>query len=275
MNDIKYLEEKAHEIRTEMLNACIATGTGHLTSSLSCVDILVALYHGEIMLHYPYDPDDKSRDRFILSKAHASPALYAVLADCGYFKKNKLLKTAKKDGIFGIHTQMDVPGIEITAGALGHGFGISVGMALTAKRDRKGHLVFSLLSDGECYEGSIWESAMFAANNNLNNLTAIIDRNYLCATDFTEDFAPLEPLRDKWLSFGWIVEEIDGNNMSEIINSLKHVRSRRHSRPKVIIAKTVKGAGIDYICDSPLWHSSAPRGADVIKCRKSLKEGRV
>ncbi len=116
---------------------------------------------------------------------------------------------------------------------------------------------------------------MFAANNNLNNLTAIIDRNYLCATDFTENFSPLEPLKDKWLAFGWNVEIINGNNMCKIVESLKYVRSRRSAKPKVIIAETVKGAGIEYICDAPLWHSSAPKGKDAKKCIEALKESKL
>ena len=265
------LKKKSYEIRKTMLEMCIKAGTGHVTSSLSCIDILVSLYHGGIMKFDPQNPDWEGRDRFILSKGQASPALYAVLADIGFFDKNELDRFAQKDGKFGVHLQHDVPGVEITSGALGHGLGIAAGMALGAKMNQELYLVYALLGDGECYEGSIWETAMFASHNKLNNLVGIIDRNYLCVTDFTENLIELEPMEDKWLSFGWDVVRVDGHSFESIIDVLNKVRSRRSSKPLVIIADTVKGEGIECISNIPLWHGAAPKGKEIENCMLDLE----
>jgi transketolase len=265
------LKKKSYEIRKTMLEMCIKAGTGHVTSSLSCIDILVSLYHGGIMKFDPQNPDWEGRDRFILSKGQASPALYVVLADIGFFDKNELNRFAQKDGKFGVHLQHDVPGVEITSGALGHGFGIAAGMALGAKMNQELYLVYALLGDGECYEGSIWETAMFASHNKLNNLVGIIDRNYLCVTDFTENLIELEPMEDKWLSFGWDVVRVDGHSFESIIDVLNKVRSRRSSKPLVIIADTVKGEGIECISNIPLWHGAAPKGKEIENCMLDLE----
>lgn len=272
MLDMTDLLLKSQQMREWVFEVCVNAKTGHLTSSLSCTEILVALYYGGIMKHDPNNPKWSDRDRFILSKGQASPILYAILADCGYYNKSELSKFAQLDGIFGVHLQKSVQGVEITAGSLGHGFNIATGMALVAKKDRTHNMVFTLLGDGECYEGSIWEAAMFAGHNRLNNLVAIIDRNYLCATDFTEECLAIEPLADKWESFGWEVTRINGNHVWEVVNALKYVRSRRSTKPQMIIADTVKGAGIRCTCDQPLWHSRTPiKCEDINKCRKELK----
>ena len=160
--------------------------------------------------------------------------------------------------MFAVHLQQDVPGVEITAGSLGQGFGIAAGIALGAKMDRKLYNVYALLGDGECYEGSIWETAMFASHNRLNNLITIIDRNYLCVTDFTENLIALEPFEEKWNSFGFNVIRIDGHSFEEILAALGGQRSRPSDKPTVIIADTVKGHGIDSLCYDPLWHGRAP-----------------
>ena len=269
MINIKELIKKSRQISCDILEMCINAKTGHLTSSLSCTDILVALYYG-VIRHNPKNPKCDERDRFILSKGQASPALYTILADCGYYNKKELDKFAQKDGIFGVHLQKNVPGVEITTGSLGHGLNVGSGMALALKKDRKLNLVFVLLGDGECHEGSVWESAMFASSQHLNNLVAIIDRNFLCATDFTENCVALEDLKDKWTSFGWDVERVNGHDMQALIDVLSSVRSRTTNKPKMIIADTVKGFGIPYICDRPLWHSRAPKGDDIDKCRTAL-----
>lgn len=267
---ISKLEKKSYEIRKTVLEMCIKAGTGHVTSSMSCIDILVALYYGNIMRYDPKNQDWKGRDRFILSKGQASPALYAILADCGYFPKKKLNGFAQKDGIFGVHLQHDVPGVEITSGSLGLGFGVGAGMALGAKMNRELYMTFALLGDGECYEGSIWETALFASHNRLNNLVAIVDRNYICATDFVENLITLEPIEEKWKSFGWDVERIDGHSFEVILDALNSVRSRRSSKPLVIIADTVKGEGIECLSDNPLWHGIAPKGKDAEEARVCL-----
>ncbi|MFH1360940.1 MAG: transketolase [Candidatus Omnitrophota bacterium] len=262
-DDIGELKNKASQIRKIVLNMCIKAGTGHVTSSMSCVDILVALYHGGLLNHDPKKPEWSERDRFILSKGQASPVLYAVLADCGYFSTRDLNLFAQKDGKFGVHLQNSVPGVEITAGSLGQGFGTAAGIALGAKMNRELYLVCTLLGDGECYEGSIWETAMFASHNRLNNLVAIVDRNFLCVTDFTENLIALEPMADKWKSFGWDVICIDGHKMEEIIEAFKRVRSRRSAKPLVVIADTVKGEGIESFCYRPICHGIAPKGDEA------------
>jgi len=268
---ITKLGKKAYQIRKEMLDMCIKAGTGHVTSSLSCIDILVSLYYGNIMRHDPKNPKWEGRDRFILSKGQASPALYTILADLGYFDKKDLEGFAQKGGRFGVHLQYDVPGVEITAGSLGHGLGVAAGIALGAKMNRDLYLTFVLLGDGECYEGSVWETAMFASHNRLNNLIAIVDRNYLCVTDFTENLIRLEPMEEKWLSFGWNVQRIDGHSFDELLCTLNTVRSRRSDMPLMIIADTFKGEGVECITNIPLWHGMAPKGKEAEICRIDLE----
>jgi len=270
MARIKKLEKKSFQIRQTVLDMCIKAQTGHVTSSLSCIDILVALHYGDILRLDPQKPEWNERDRFVLSKGQASPALYAVLADMGFFPSEQLELFAQAGGAFGVHLQHSVPGVEITSGSLGQGFGVAAGLALGAKMNRELHMVISLLGDGECYEGSIWETAMFASHNNLNNLVAIMDRNYLCVTDFTENLVQLEPMDEKWLSFGWEVKRINGHSFQELLGSLEFIRSRRSNKPLMIIADTVKGEGIECISNIPLWHGSAPTGEMAQVCKIDL-----
>lgn len=252
------LKAIAKNIRKTMLEMCIMAKTGHVTSSMSSVDILVALYYGNIMRHDPKNPKWENRDRFILSKGQASPAYYTVLAELGYFDKSELGKFSKEGGKFSVHLQKDIPGVEITAGSLGQGFGVAAGIALGAKMNRELYMTYVLLGDGELYEGSIWETAMFASHNRLNNLVTIIDRNYLCVTDFTENLVQLEPLEDKWASFGFNVIRLDGHSIDAIIKAIIPLRSRISSKPTVIIADTIKGKGVKSMCYDPQWHGLAP-----------------
>lgn len=270
--DFKVLEEKALYIRNQVLDMCVRAGTGHVTSSFSCAEILVALYYGGILRYDTSNPKWDGRDRFILSKGQASPILYAVLADVGFFPKTQLDKFCEADGPFGVHLQSDVPGVEVTTGSLGHGLGIGAGMTLAARMDRKTYMTFVLLGDGECHEGSIWESAMFAGHQKLNNLIAIIDRNWLCVTDFTENCVSLTPLDEKWKAFGWKVININGHSFAEIFNALDGVRSRRLNKPLVIIASTVKGKGISFMEDQPLWHGMAPKGKEAEMAKIELSK---
>ncbi len=269
MND--QLKKKAWEIRRHVLKMCVKAGTGHVTSSMSCVDILTVLYRGCVMRHDPANPTWPERDRFILSKGQASPALYVVLADCGYFSMKDLDGFAQEDGKFGVHLQNSVPGVEITCGSLGQGFGFAAGVALGAKMNRDLFLTFTLLGDGECYEGSIWETAMFASHNHLNNLVAIVDRNYLCVTDFTENIVSLEPMADRWRSFGWDVICVDGHSIPELLKALDRVRSRKSTKPTAIIADTVKGEGVESFCYQPVCHGIAPKGEQAKKALEELE----
>ncbi len=268
---VKELEAKAKEIRQLVLDMCCNAGTGHVTSAFSCVEILVALYHGGCLRYDPKNPNWDCRDRFIMSKGQASVLLYPILADVGYFPREELQRFCHAQGKFGVHLQHDVPGAEITSGSLGHGFGIATGIALAGKMDQELYMVYSLLGDGECYEGSIWEAAMFASHNRLNNLVAIVDRNHLCVTNFTENMLELEPMEDKWRSFGWNVVSIDGHSFEEILNVLDRVRARKSSRPLVIIADTVKGQNVSFMCYEPLWHGISPGGDQAVCAREELR----
>lgn len=266
------LKKKSHELREKVLEMCIKAGTGHVTSCLSCTEILVALYYGGTLRFDSQRPKWEQRDRLILSKGQASPLLYAILADLGFFPSQELDHFAQPGGIFGVHLQHDVPGVEITAGALGHGFGVAAGLALAARMNRELFLTFVILGDGELYEGSIWETAMFAAHQRLNNLVAVIDRNYLCTTDFTENLVELEPLADKWRSFGWNVEKVDGHSLEQLLTLLKGARSRKSSRPLMIIADTVKGEGVECMGNIPLYHGIPPREEHTERAREQLKK---
>jgi len=272
MKNTDKLKEKARELRNLTLDMCVRAGTGHLTSSFSCAEILTALYYGNVLRHNPSNPKWEERDRFVLSKGQASPILYATLADLGFFPKEWLDSFNQKDGRFAVHLQNDIPGVEISSGSLGHGLGIGAGMALAAKMDKKDYFTFVLLGDGECYEGSIWESAMFAGHNNLNNLITIIDRNGLCVTDFTENLVRLEPLDEKWRAFGWYVRRVNGHSIDELLDALKDFRTRKRSSPYLIIADTIKGKGAPYIEGQISWHGLAPQGQDADIVKKEIND---
>jgi len=273
ISKITELEKKANYMRNQVLDMCVRAGTGHVTSSFSCTEILVALYYGGILRYDVSNPKWEERDRFILSKGHVSPLLYAILADLGFFPESEIWKFCQADGIFGVHLQNDVPGVEITAGSLGCGLGIAAGVALAAKMNREDHFTFALLGDGECYEGSVWESAMFAGHYELNNLIALIDRNWLCATDFTEDIIRLTPLDEKWKSFGWRVVTVNGHSFEDILRPLDRFRSKQLNAPLVIIANTIKGKGISFMENELFWHSVAPKGeqAEIAKSELTKK----
>jgi transketolase len=204
-----------------------------------------------------------------MSKGQASVLLYPILADVGYFPKEDIKSFCKAEGKFGVHLQHSVPGAEITSGSLGMGFGVATGIALAAKQNSELHMTYSLLGDAECNEGSIWEAAMFAGHNKLNNLVAIVDRNYLGVTNFTENMLQIEPLEEKWRSFGWNVISIDGHSFEEILDVLSGVRSRQSSKPLAVISKSVKGKGVSFMSDKPLWHGVPPTSEEDISSAKA------
>lgn len=276
LRNVARLEQKANYIRNLILDMCVKAGTGHVTSSFSCTELLVALYYGGILRYNVSNPKWAGRDRFILSKGQASPLLYAILADLGFFPKRELGKFCQADGLFGVHLQRDVPGVEITTGSLGHGLGISAGIALAAKMDKKSYMTIALLGDGECHEGSIWESAMFASHHGLNNLVAIIDRNWYCVTGHTENIVRLNPMDKKWQSFGWRFAVINGHSFEEIFSVLDGLRSRQDKSPLVIVANTVKGKGVSFMENKPLWHGIAPKGKQAKMAKLELiKRGKA
>lgn len=271
--DVNYLQKKAHELRNAVFEMTTKAGTGHLTSSLSCVEIMTSLYYGNIMKYDPHNEYWAKRDYFIMSKAQASPLLYTILADVGYFPQSDLELFAQKNGKMGVHLQCSVSGSEITAGSLGCGFGIAAGLALAFKQNRDNNrMVYTLLGDGECYEGSVWETAEFVAHNRLNNLVTIIDRNYVCATHFIEDELSNEPFADKWKAFGFEVEVVDGHDFEQIMPVLKNAHSHRRIKPLVVIANTVKGKGIPMIEDDWHWHGIAVPRELADKARKELNQ---
>jgi len=193
-----------------------------------------------------------------------------LLADLGFFPVLELSRYSQDGGMLGGHSDIRVPGVEITSGSLGHGLGIAAGVALGAKLDGKDYLTFVVLGDGECQEGSIWEAAMFAGHHNLNKLVAIVDRNRLGAEDFTENTSRLAPFADKWEAFGWEVRSIDGHSIDEIMTALSDCRTRQSPKPLMIIANTIKGKGIPSLENTPKAHHTLPRGEEVIRARKDL-----
>lgn len=267
--NINKLEEKANWVRRQTLEMCVRANTGFLASAFSSVELLVALYYGDILRFNAANPEWDERDRFFLSKGHAI-TLYPILADLGFFSISELDRFCQEDCMLGAIAENNIPGTEAVSGSLGHGLGIATGTALAAKMDGKSYISVALLGDGECQEGSVWESAMFAGHHELNNLVAIVDRNFLGVTDFTENFLRLNPFEDKWNSFGWEAATINGHSFEEIFAALKDFRQRSSNKPLVIIANTIKGKGVSFMENKPLWHARVVSGEQVEIARKEL-----
>ena len=261
----------AKEIRKKIVNMVYESQATHLGSALSCVDILTVLYFGIAHLD-PKNPADEARDRCILSKGHAASALYATLAARGFFPE-KVLEDYCKDGsaLVGHVTRKSVPGVEVSTGSLGHGLAMGAGMALAAKRDNACHRVFVLLSDGECDEGSVWETALFAGHHQLDNLVGIVDYNKIQSFGSTKEVLDLEPFCAKWQAFKWSVKEIDGHNYSEIEEALSRVPFKE-GKPSVIIAHTVKGKGLPFLENTLLSHYKKLTKEELIISLKALEE---
>lgn len=244
------------------------TGRGsHVGSGLSCADILAVLYHSILRVN-PAEPATPERDRFIMSKGHAAAALYAVLAECGFFPVSDLQLHYQNGSLLSGHVSHRVPGVDFSTGSLGHGLGVSCGLALAAKRARSRWRTFTLLSDGECDEGSVWEAALFAAHHSLP-LTAIVDYNKLQSLGTTESTLRLEPLTDKWRAFGWSVESVDGHDHDELRSALNDRR-----QPMLVVAHTVKGRGVSFMEDSVLWHYRVPMGLEYEAALEELRRAR-
>ncbi len=268
MTDINELKKKARQFRHQVLEMCTRAGEGRVASAFSCMEILVALFHGGILHFDIHNLNWDKRDRFIMSKSPGVVGLYPVLADLGFFPGSELEKYCKPDGL-GPYGD-NIPGIEAVWGSLGHGLGVGAGLALAGKLDGKKYMTLVLLGDGECYEGSIWEAAMFAGHHQLNNLVGIIDRNRICTIDFTERCLKLEPLEDKWRSFGWDAVSIDGHSFEEIFAAFKDFHTRKSKKPLMIIANTVKGKGVTLLENNPMGHVIIPGGEELKKAREEL-----
>jgi transketolase len=265
------LNAEAAWVRSQILEIITAAGKGHIGGSLSCVDILVALYLGGILRVRPADPHWPERDRFIMSKGHAVEALYAVLARAGFITCETLATYGCDGTILGGHPDRQIPGVEVSTGSLGHGVSLGAGLALAARRLQKDYLTVVLLGDGECYEGAVWEGAQFASHHRLSNLVAIVDRNRQITLADTEDCNRLEPFADKWRAFGWDVREIDGHSFLELEQAFADVRTRRaEAAPLVVIARTIKGKGISFMEQTVGWHHRVPKKDQADLARREL-----
>ena len=268
MSDYSHCRRIAAEVRARLVEMSHQAEAAHLGSCLSCVDILVAAYWYCLRID-PSRPDDPDRDRFILSKGHAGPALYAVLARRGFFSET-LLESFGQDGAVLAEQPSPgcAPGVEAATGSLGHGLNLGLGMALAGRIQNRTYRVVVLLSDGELNEGSIWEAAMFAAARRAGNLTAIIDYNKWQATDRSRDVMALEPLADKWTAFGWNTFEVDGHDLPALADIL--TRRPTNDLPTAVIAHTVKGKGVSFMEDDNNWHYRIPNAKEVQAAREEL-----
>jgi transketolase len=256
------LKAKAKEIRKLIFKTICNAGGGHLPTCLSMTDLLTVLYY-EVLRIDPKDPRAPDRDRFILSKGHGGVALYVILADKGFFDMKHLATHGKKGTILGGHPDMHkVPGIEASTGALGHGLSFGVGTALAAKKDGIPSRTFVVIGDGECQEGSVWEAALFAAQARLDNLTVIVDHNKLQAMGKLDEIVGLASLAAKWRAFGWAVTEIDGHDLGRIREAFKALPLEKE-KPNCIIAHTVKGKGISFMENVPIWHYRQPKSEEM------------
>ena len=263
----------ARRIRQHSIRMTGKANASCIGSSLSSADLVAALY-GKVLRHDPLRPDWPERDRFIMSKGHACTALYAALAECGYFPLS-WLDDYYQDGspLVGHVTHKRIPGVELSTGSLGHGLGVGVGMALNAKRDGNPARVFCLLSDGECDEGSVWEAALFAPHHKLDNLVAIVDYNKIQSFGAVKEVIDLDPLADKWRAFGWAARELDGHDIRAVEEALLQIPFEP-GRPSCIVAHTIKGKGISFMENKLLWHYRAPVGDYMVQALAELEQSK-
>jgi len=267
---IKQLEEKANQIRQDIIEMLVEAGSGHSAGPLGMADIFTAFYF-HILTHDPKNPLWEERDRLILSNGHICPVRYATMARAGYFPVEEL-KTLRKFGsrLQGHPHRASLSGMETTSGPLGSGLSQAAGMAWVGLLDKKDWRVYAFLSDGEQEEGQVWEAAMWAGKNKLRNLTAIIDRNNIQIDGFTEDIMPLEPLRQKYEAFNWHVLEIDGHNFQEIVSATDEAKAI-YEKPTVIIAHTIPGKGVSFMERDFEWHGKPPNKEQAQKALTELR----
>jgi len=266
---VPFLQEKARQIRRDIILMLAEAGSGHPGGSLSAADVVACLYF-HVMRHDPKRPDWPERDRFILSKGHACPVLYAALAESGYFPKEQLLTLRKLGSPLQGHPDMrKLPGVEMTTGSLGQGLSTCVGMALAAKLDKSPRRIFVMIGDGESQEGQIWEASMAAAHYRLDNITAILDFNGLQIDGPNEKVMTVQPVVDKWKAFGWNVIEIDGHDLPQILEALSPERTVP-GKPTMIIAHTVKGKGVSFMEGVVDFHGKAPTREQAEKALAEL-----
>lgn len=267
-NKIKELEEKAKQIRRLIIQMIAQAGSGHPGGSLSAADLITALFFS-VLKHNPSDPAWPGRDRFHMSKGHCCPLWYAVLAESGYFPKEKLATLRKLGSILQGHPDRRTPGVEVASGSLGQGLSVALGMSLAGKIDRQDYRVYVLMGDGEIQEGNIWEAAMACAHYKRDNLCAILDYNGFQIDGKIKDIMGLEPLVAKWEAFGWHAIEIDGHNMSQILDAYEKAGETK-GKPSIIIAHTVKGKGVSFMENVLDFHGRAPTKDEAEKALKEL-----
>ena len=267
---VEALANIANDIRIGIIEQVYNANSGHPGGSLSCADILSVLYFNQMNID-PKNPNANGRDRFVLSKGHCSPALYATLARKGYFNKELLKNFRKIESNLQGHPDMKkVPGVDMTTGSLGQGLSAAVGMAISSKLNHDGYRVYCLLGDGEIQEGQVWEAAMSASKNKLDNLCAIVDYNHLQIDGSIENVAGLTGIREKFEAFGFNVIEVDGHNIQELINAFNAAKHKK-GMPSVIIAHTIKGKGVSFMEETAEWHGKAPNQEEYEQAINELK----
>lgn len=271
--DFGYLRAVAKSVRKDLLRMIYEAGSGHPGGSLSCVEILVALYFYKIRVN-PKIPKWPERDIFILSKGHCCPALYTILAYRGFIPKDELLTFRKLNSRLQGHAHKGVPGVEVSTGSLGQGLSIANGMAIAAKYDKKDTRVYCLLGDGEIEEGQVWEALTSSSFRKLDNLCAILDRNKIQQEGTTCAIKDLEPIKDKWETCGWHVIEADGHSIKDMISALDGA-SRVKKKPVLIIADTIKGKGVSFMENTSKWHGKAPNKKEYAEAIRLLDKGEI
>lgn len=271
MNFFETLKEKSRWVRRETIKLHKNAPETRLASSLSDVEIFVVMYYGNILDFNPKDINWEKRDRFIISKGHGAVSLYPILADLSFFAKEELDKIGAEDSFLGVIPDTAVPGFETINGSLGHGLGVSCGIALALKRKGLNKKVFVLSGDGELNEGAVWEAVMFASFHKLNNLILIIDNNKMSMLGYQKDILGLEPLEDKFVAFHWETKSVDGHNVEQLYAALNHFKKNPSNQPKVLIANTIKGKGVPQLESDPFCHVKSLKADEVNKILKEWK----
>jgi transketolase len=268
-HNVEELESIARQVRREIVEMITHAGSGHPGGSLSAVEIVVTLFF-DVMRHDPSNPKWPERDRFILSKGHAAPVLYSVMAECGYTPKDQLNTLRKLGSIYQGHPDRRfIPALEASTGSLGEGLSLGIGMALAAKLDSSPSRAYVVLGDGEIQEGQIWEAAMFGGDKRVDNLVAIVDYNHIQLDGFVNDIMPLDPVPDKWRAFNWHAIEVDGHSIPALQAAFAEAASTK-GRPTAIIAHTIKGKGVSFMENNPKFHGVAPTQDELQKALVEL-----
>lgn len=267
---LQFIKSKCKWLRQEIARMVLPSKQGHIASALSQVEICCTLFYGNILNYKKGDPKYKKRDYFIISKGHSAMGAYPIYADLGYFNKKDLKSYQKPKGNLRVYGDKSIPGVECTSGSLSQAVGIAAGLAYSKKINKNKNNVYVIISDGEHYEGSIWETAIFSSHYKLDNLIVIVDRNQQIILGKTEKLMKLEPLNKKWESFGWDVQTVNGHSIKNLLRAFNKSK-KKNGKPKLIIAKTIKGKGISFMEDVTRWHNTFPDENEKKRIRLELK----